>query len=76
MISCTMKIKYNRLFNPILIFCPFLIAYYIIVRIGMFNTYFYPRYIFIIYSANKDDSAIILGFFKDIDYVGILGIIP
>jgi hypothetical protein len=38
-----MKIKYNKLINPIVIFGPFVIVQWIVFRIGAINGYFYPN---------------------------------
>jgi hypothetical protein len=43
MVYKTDTIKYSKLYNPIILFCPFLLGYYIIVRIGVVSKYFYPR---------------------------------
>lgn len=79
MVYQTDTIKYSKLFNPILLICPFILIYWIIVRVGVLSDFFYPRYfsfIILYFSALNDDSDIITGYFTGIDYVGILGIIP
>lgn len=43
MVLRTEKIRYTRIFNPILIFLPFLIAYTLIARLGIISNYYYPR---------------------------------
>jgi len=48
MIYKTDTVKYSKIFNPIMLFVPFLIGYWIIVRIGVLGKYFYPRYILMI----------------------------
>jgi hypothetical protein len=44
MVLRTEKIRYTRLFNPILVLLPFLIAYTLVVRLGVLQAYYYPRY--------------------------------
>ncbi len=44
MVYRTNKVKYSKLFSPIMIFTPFLLGYWIIVKIGIIPTVFYPRY--------------------------------
>jgi hypothetical protein len=39
----TMKIKYSKIINPIIFATPFMLIYWVVVRIGVFTTYFYPR---------------------------------
>lgn len=80
MIIKTSTIKYSKLFNPIFIFAPFLLAYIIIARIGVYQEYYYPRYLFnysfYYFSMINDNSNIIKSYFKNLDYEGIIGIIP
>jgi len=47
MVYKTDTIKYSKLYNPIILFTPFLLGYYIVVRIGVLSEYFYPRYLLI-----------------------------
>jgi len=42
----TDKIRYTRIFNPILLILPILVAYSVIVRVGVIKSYFYPRYLY------------------------------
>lgn len=77
MVYNTQKIKYTKLINPIIIFSPFIIAYFLIVRIGVIQVHFYPKYFLIIFlSAFNDPQKIISSYFTSGDYIGILGIIP
>ena len=69
MIGFTYRVKYNKLLNPIFIFGTLLLVQWIIIRIGVLDGYFAPN-------AIQDSNNIILGFFIDISYVNILGIIP
>jgi hypothetical protein len=39
----TGTIRYTRIFNPILLILPILVAYFVIVRVGVITQYFYPR---------------------------------
>ena len=43
MVLRTEKIRYTRIFNPILMLLPFLIAYTLIARVGIISNYYYPR---------------------------------
>ena len=45
MIVRTESVRYTRIFNPILLLLPFLVAYTVIVRVGVLSNYFYPRYL-------------------------------
>lgn len=75
MIVRTDKIRYTRIFNPILLFLPLLIIYTIIVRVGVVSEYFYPRYFFANLSLMKNIS--LYGkFFSSASYVNVIGVIP
>ena len=65
----TEKIPYNKLFNPIVILVPLLIICWLFIRIGVLSDYFYP-------SAVNDYKDTIKGYFKEGNYIGILGVIP
>lgn len=43
MVLRTEKIRYTRIFNPILMLLPFLIGYTLIARVGIISNYYYPR---------------------------------
>lgn len=65
----TQKIKYSKIKNPIIFLMPFLLGYWVVVRIGVPSSFFYP-------SVLNDSKSIISNYFKDVDYIGIIGIIP
>lgn len=67
-IRLTLKIKYNKLLNPIVIFAPFVIVQWIICRIGAINEYFYPNLL--------QQGSIILNYFIKGEYINVLGFIP
>jgi hypothetical protein len=46
MVWRTDRLKYSKLFNPVMIFVPFLLAYWIIIRIGVLPDQFYPTYLY------------------------------
>lgn len=69
MIGFTYRVKYNKLLNPIFIFGTLLLVQWVIIRIGVLDGYFAPN-------ALQDSNNIILGFFIDISYINILGIVP
>ena len=75
MIVRTDKIRYTRIFNPILLILPLIIIYFVIVRIGVIQTYFYPRY-FSLYPSLIKNINVYGKFFTKGSYINILGIIP
>lgn len=44
MVLRTERIRYTRLFNPVLVFLPLLVGYTLVGRLGVAQSYFYPRY--------------------------------
>ena len=68
MIGCTKKVKYNKIINPILLFCPLIITQWVIMRVGPVDGYFYPNML--------QDGSVIRGYFTNFNYVNVLGIIP
>ena len=68
MIGRTDKVRYTRLFNPVLLFLPLLLGYFMLVRVGVITTYFYP--------SIMKDITVLGSFFTSISYINILGIIP
>ena len=68
MLYKTKKIKYNKLLNPIVVFGPFLLTAWILFRIGVVTSLFYP--------SAMTESSTILGYFTSGSYMGIIGTIP
>ena len=44
MLVRTLKIRYTRIFNPILLILPLVIGYFLVGRLGVLTEYIYPRY--------------------------------
>ena len=68
MIWNTSSVKYNRLLNPIIIFGPFLVTQWICLRIGVLDGYFVPN--------GLQDNDILKGYFVNLKYINMLGIVP
>ena len=62
------QVSYNKLINPFVLFAPFLITQWIIIRIGVLDNYFAPNAI--------HDNTIIKNYFINGQYINILGTIP
>lgn len=61
-------VTYNKLINPIIIFCPFLITQWIVIRIGPLTGYFMPNAL--------QNGDIIKTYFTNAQYVNFLGTVP
>lgn len=70
-IGLTYRISYNKLLNPIVIFVPFLIVQWIILRVGVLTGYFYPNAL-----QDATYGNIIKNYFYNAKYINIFGIIP
>lgn len=68
MIYLSHHVTYNKLVNPIIIFCPFLITQWIVVRIGPLNGYFMPNAL--------QDGSVIKSYFTSAQYINFLGTVP
>lgn len=68
MIWKTSQIPYNKLINPIIIFCPFLITQWINLRIGLIRGYFLPN--------GYQDNYVLRDYFVNLEYVNMLGTVP
>lgn len=53
MVYRTDTVHYSKLFNPIMLFVPFLLGYWVVVRIGVLPDYFYPTYSLLIYNIGR-----------------------
>lgn len=70
-IGFTYRISYNKVLNPIAIFGPFLIAQWVVLRIGVIDGYFYPNAL-----QDASHGNIIFNYFFNAKYINIFGIIP
>lgn len=43
MIGFTHRVKYNKIVNPYILFIPLLIVQWVVLRVGVINTYFSPN---------------------------------
>lgn len=68
MIWRTHQISYNKLINPIILICPFLIVQWIIIRIGVVNDYFKPN--------GLQNNEVIKNYFINGSYINFLGTVP
>ena len=68
MILKTHQVPYNKLINPIILFCPFLIVQWIIIRIGVVNNYFLPN--------GLQNNEVLKNYFINLNYVNFIGTIP
>lgn len=64
----THLVPYNKLVNPIIIFCPLLVTQWIVLRIGVVTGFFVPNAL--------QGNQVIKGYFTDLKYTEMLGIVP
>ena len=68
MIWKTHLISYNKLVNPIILFCPFLITEWVNLRIGLIKGYFLPN--------GVQDNYVLRDYFLNLSYINMIGIVP
>lgn len=68
MIWQTHRVTYNKLINPIILFCPFLITEWVNLRVGLIKGYFLPN--------GVQDNYILRDYFINLSYINMIGIIP